>query len=151
MYYWVTHTIFPLYRITIVVFQLWYRTGFLFLLNYSLISMTISSGSNCNHWLIKVKHPVTFMFFRVLSFFSCQLTHINQKQASVLLARNILRSALKVGFTRFVTGKSYKQLQFKIFQTSWTELQKKRKIYLEKNSFTQRSAHDFAYDTYSFV
>ena len=83
--------------------------------------------------------------------FSCQLAHINQKQASVLLARNILRSALKVGFTRFVTGKSYKQLQFKIFQTSWTELQKKRKIYLEKNSFTQRSAHDFAYDTYSFV
>ena len=83
--------------------------------------------------------------------FSCQLAHINQKQASVLFARNIFRSALKVEFTRFVIGKSYKQLQFKIFQTSWTELQKKRKIYLEKNSFTQRSAHDFAYDTYSFV
>ena len=68
--------------------------------------------------------------------FSCQLAHINQKQASVLFARNILRSALKVEFTRFVIGKSYKQLQFKIFQTFQTELKKKRKIYLETNSFT---------------
>ena len=55
---------------------------------------------------------------------------------TVLFARKVLRSVLKVESTRFFMGKSYKQHQFNIFQTSQTELTKKKENYLEMNSFT---------------
>ena len=56
---------------------------------------------------------------------------------TVLLARKVFLSALKVEYTSFFIGKFYKQHQFKIFQTNQIELkEKKRKIYLETNTFT---------------
>ena len=46
---------------------------------------------------------------------------------TVLFARKVFRSALKVEFTRFFIGKSYEQDQFNIFQRSQTEHKKKKK------------------------
>ena len=79
--------LFPLYRIAIVAFQLLYRIGFLFPLDYSLISIIILSDSNCNACLLKLIRPAPFMFLKeqkaILKFcFWRQLAHINQKQAS---------------------------------------------------------------------
>ena len=58
----ITCFMFPLYHIAIVSFQLLYRIGFLFPLDYSLISMVILSDSNCDARFLKVICPVPFMF-----------------------------------------------------------------------------------------
>ena len=83
----IPYFLFPLYRIAIVAFQLLYRIGFLFPLDYSLISIIILSDSNCNARLLKLIRSAPFMFLKeqkaILKFcFWRQLAHTNQKQAS---------------------------------------------------------------------
>ena len=54
-------------------------------------------------------------------------TYKPETSLAVLFPRKVFRSALKVEFTRFFIGKSYKEHQFNIFQTSQAVHNKKKK------------------------
>ena len=59
-------------------------------------------------------------------------TYKQETNLTVLFARKVFRSALKVEFTRFFIGKSYKQYQINISKTFQAGLRKKMKIQLEQ-------------------
>ena len=103
--------------------------------------------SNYNPWLLKVLRPMLFMFsksffmFFLILFLTSISTYKPEANLKVLFARKIFRSALKVEFVRFFIEKSYKQHQFKIFQTSQTELKKKREKLILKRTALNRYLH----------
>ena len=60
---------------------------------------------------------------------------------TVLLARKVFLSALKVEYTSFFIGKFYKQHQFKIFQTNQIELKEKNGKFILKRTLLHRYPH----------
>ena len=123
MHIWATYTMFPLYRIAAAAFQLLYRIGFLFPLDYSLIIMIILSDSNYK--------PETSL--------------------TVLFSRKVFRSALRVEFRWFFVGESYKQHQFNIFKTPQTDHKKKKENISWKEQFYIDICTWFWIWSYSFV